>query len=96
MFALIVDFIKPVDLVTPQIVPHNEWVKKYFDEGLFLVAGPKASKLGGVILARSIEKKNLMKILGEDPYVTADVAEYKVIEFDCKATNKDLEFLKTL
>ena len=96
MYALIVNFTKPVDVVTPQIAPHSAWVKKYFDEGLFLAAGPKTSKLGGVILTKPVDRKALMNIIAEDPYVTEDVADYQVIEFDCKATAPGLEFLKTL
>jgi uncharacterized protein YciI len=96
MYALIVNFIKPVDIVTPHIPPHAAWVKKYFDKGLFLAAGPKTSGLGGVILTKPIDKKMLMQIIAEDPYVIEDVADYQVVEFNCKATSPELVNLKTL
>jgi uncharacterized protein YciI len=96
MFVLIVDFIKPVEEVTPQVEPHSAWVKKHFEEGLFLLAGPKKSKLGGALLVKSMDKKKLMKILAEDPYISEDVAEYRIVDFDCKATIKELDFLKGL
>jgi uncharacterized protein YciI len=96
MFVLIVDFIKPVEEVSPHIEPHGVWVKKYFEEGVLLLAGPKKSKLGGVLLAKSINREKLMKILAEDPYVSEDVAEYRIVDFDCKVTAGELDSLKKL
>ncbi|MDO8953322.1 MAG: YciI family protein [Gammaproteobacteria bacterium] len=96
MYVLIVDYIKPTDSVTPHIGAHSEWVKKYVDQGIFLFAGPKKSKLGGVILAKSIDKKALMTMISEDPYVIEDVAEYRVVDFDARLTTGELELLKSL
>ena len=67
----------------------------YVEQGLFLFAGPKKSKLGGVILAKSIERKKLLAILAEDPYIMEDVAEYRVVDFDAKITAAELDYLKT-
>lgn len=96
MFLLIVNYIKPADEVAPHIETHSAWVKKYFQQGVFLFAGPKKSKLGGAILVKSIDKCMLRKIIAEDSYVTADVAEYQIIDFDCKATAPGLELLATI
>jgi uncharacterized protein YciI len=95
MYTLIVNITKP-DLVEAQRPPHNEWVKKYFENGLFLIAGPKTDKTGGVIITKPINKSDLEKILITDPYITEDVAEYEIIEFECKLTQQQLDFLKTL
>ena len=58
---------------------------------MFLFAGPKKSGLGGVIAVKGIEKEKLMEILSEDSYVQADVAEYQIIDFDCKIAQSALE-----
>lgn len=93
MYILAVHFSQTHEKVAPEIEAHSAWVKKYFDEGIFLAAGPKKSKLGGVILARSIEKQKLLRILSEDSYVKADVADYQIIDIDCKLAAKDFENL---
>lgn len=93
MYLLIAHYTESPDEVTPHIDAHSVWVKKYFDKGIFLLAGPKKSKLGGAILAKSIDKKELMHILSEDSYVKADVAEYQIVDFDCKLTSQPLESL---
>ena len=93
MYILVVNYSQTPELVAPHIETHGAWVKKYFNEGVFLAAGPKKNKLGGVILAHSIEKEKIMQIISEDSYVKADVADYQVIEIDCKLTANGLEHL---
>lgn len=93
MYLLVVSYVKPAEEVTPHIETHSVWVRKYFQEGIFLMAGQKKSKLGGAILVKSIDKALLRKILAEDSYVIADVAEYQIIDLDCKATAPGLELL---
>jgi uncharacterized protein YciI len=94
MYLLVVNFIKTPVEVAPHVETHSAWVKKNFEEGVFLFAGPKKSKLGGAILARSIDKSLLNKIISEDSYIKEDVAEYQIIDFDCKVTTPELGFLK--
>jgi hypothetical protein len=60
---------------------------------VLIAAGPKKSGLGGVLLAKSMDKSTLLNILAEDSYVTADVAEYQIIDFDCKVAEPGLEKL---
>lgn len=94
MFMLNVSYSKSPDEVTPHIKPHGEWVAKYFKEGIFLFAGPKKSGLGGVIGVKAIEKKRLLEVLAEDPYVKADVADVEIVDFDCKAAGDAIAALK--
>lgn len=96
MYLLIVSYTCQPENVLPHAEAHSVWVKKYIDNGIFLFAGPKKSKLGGAILVKSIEKAALKKILQEDSYVQADVAEYQVIDFDCKLSSQDLKILTGL
>ncbi len=94
MFLLNVSYSKSPDAVTPHIKAHGEWVGRYLNEGVFLFAGPKKSGLGGVIGVKSMEKTKLMAMLAEDSYVQADVAEYQIMDFDCKVTHPELASLK--
>jgi uncharacterized protein YciI len=91
-----VSYITAEENVAPHRQRHIEWVQKYFDSGIFLMSGPKKSKLGGVILAKNIEKELLKKIIAEDSYVTADVAEYQIVDFTARLAAPDLETLTQL
>lgn len=93
MFLLIVNYTTQPENVQPHAETHSIWVKKYIDNGTFLFAGPKKSKLGGAILVRSIDKISLMKILSEDSYVQNDLVEYQIVDFDCKLFSKDMQTL---
>ncbi|BDI29217.1 hypothetical protein CCAX7_12680 [Capsulimonas corticalis] len=95
MYILNVSYIEQPAKVEPHVGPHSAWVKRHFAEGLFLFAGPKKSGLGGVILAKSIDRPTLDSILAEDPYITESVAEYQILEFDCKAAEPSLALLTT-
>lgn len=96
MFLLIVSYIKPIEEVMKHAVTHKAWVNKYVEEGLFLFAGPKKNKQGGAILAKSIDKSRLNEILEEDSFVKEGVAEYQVIDFDCRISTPDLVLLKDM
>jgi uncharacterized protein YciI len=94
MFILIVSYTQPAAKVEPHIAAHGIWVKRHFDSGVFLFAGPKKSGLGGVIAARAIEKAELLRHIAEDPYVIEDVADYQIVECDFKLAQTGLEALK--
>lgn len=94
MFILNVSYSKNPSEVEPHIKSHGVWVGRYLKEGVFLFAGPKKSGLGGVIAVQSMPKEKLLQILAEDSYVQADVADYQIIDFDCKAAQATLEALK--
>lgn len=93
MYILNVNYTSQPENVLVHAESHSAWVKKYIENGTFLFAGPKKSKLGGAILVKSIDKPCLMKILGEDPYVQNDVVEYQIIDFDCKLVATELQSL---
>ena len=93
MYVLVVSFSKSPEFVTPHVETHSMWVKKYIDKGIFLAAGPKKSKLGGVILAKNIDKENLKKILEEDSYVQNDVVDYQIIDMNFRLSSDEFKFL---
>lgn len=93
MFILNISFSKSPEVVSKYVGTHGDWVKKYIDAGIFLCAGPKPSKLGGVIIAKSMDKSKLLAIIAEDSYVLEDVADYQITEFDCKLTSGDFNIL---
>jgi uncharacterized protein YciI len=51
---------------------------------VFVMAGPKVPREGGVILASGIERERLDAILAEDPFAQQKLAHYEITEF--KAT----------
>ncbi len=93
MFILISSFSQPPEVVAPHFKAHCEWLNKHINTGTFLASGPKKSHLGGAILVRSIAKTQLKKILEEDSYYKEDVADYLIVEMDCKLAAAGFEKL---
>ena len=93
MYLLHVSYSQSPGKVEPHASGHSAWVRQHLDEGTFLFAGPKKSGLGGVILVKSIPRKELQALLSEDSYVQAEVADYQILDFDCKLTGPNLRAL---
>lgn len=77
-------FITDPSRAEPHRQAHIDWVERYVGEGLFLFAGPKADKSGGIILARGNDRDRLSAILGEDSWVQAGIVENEIVAFDAK------------
>lgn len=93
MYILVVSYSKPPEVVEQYFKAHCAWLHKYVNAGIFLASGPKKSHLGGCVLVRSIEKEQLKKILEEDSYFKEDVADYLIIDMDCKLAANGFEKL---
>ena len=93
MYLLIANYTRPPAEVAPHAGAHGEWVSHCKSRGLLLFAGPKTSGLGGVSGLKRIPKAELLALLAEDSFVQHDVADYQIIDFDCKAALPDLETL---
>ena len=90
MYLLHVSYSKTPSEVEPHVETHRAWVAKAMQQGLILFAGVKKSGLGGVIAMKDMQKADLLKLLAEDSYVQADVADYQIIDFDCKAAQPNI------
>ena len=73
---------------------HKEWLKKYYTQGVFIASGHKVQKKKKKILAKSIAREEMDKILAEDPFNA--VADYSVTEFIASMAIESVEALKTL
>jgi uncharacterized protein YciI len=74
---------------------HKAWVKRGFDDGVFLLAGSLEPDLGGGILAHNTSSPDLQRRLNEDPFVAQDVVKAEVLELDPGRTDERLKFLLT-
>lgn len=96
MYILTIRYNKPLSEVMPHKAIHRDWLQKYIDEGIFLMAGPNRAETGGLILVKSIEKNRLKQIIAEDSYVQTEVADYQITDFICGLTDTKLEWLKSI
>lgn len=81
MYLISLNYVVDLAEVDAHIEAHVEFLKKYYSLGKFVVSGRKVPRTGGVILASCSDREELKRILEEDPFFRAKVAEYDVIEF---------------
>lgn len=69
---------------------HRQFLDKYYAAGTFLLSGRKEPRNGGIIIAKVDSLEEVQKIIQEDPFHQAKVAEYEITEFLPSKTAVDL------
>lgn len=73
---------------------HKAWIKRGFDEGVFLLVGSLQPNAGGVVLAHNIPRSELEARVHEDPFVEEGVVTAEINEITPGSTDERLAFLK--
>jgi uncharacterized protein YciI len=92
MYVVYLNYFRPVDEVEALLEPHVEWLNRYFAAGVFMAAGRKDPRTGGVLLVKDIDRARLDTILAEDPFVA--VAHYEVTKVNVTRTSEEFAALK--
>lgn len=72
---------------------HNQWLKRGFDEGVFLLAGSLQPKLGGCIVANNATLAELQNKVDDDPFVAENVVKAEIFEITPAKADERLQFL---
>ncbi|KAB8305243.1 hypothetical protein EH228_19395 [Erwinia endophytica] len=76
MYIVSLNYIRPIAEVEAVLDAHIAWLDKYFAAGVFIAAGRKDPRTGGLIIVDDVERQRLDSILAEDAFQT--VAEYEI------------------
>jgi uncharacterized protein YciI len=94
MFVVLLKFSRNRGQASQFMDSHNAWIKRGFEEGIFLLTGNILPKLGGGILAHNISLSDLQTRVNEDPFVAQDVVSVEIIEIRPTRTDARLVFLR--
>jgi uncharacterized protein YciI len=72
---------------------HKEWLKRGFDDGVFLLAGGLQPNLGGGIVAHNTSLSELQSRVSDDPFVAENVVSAEILEITPSKADERLEFL---
>lgn len=72
---------------------HKHWVKRGFDDGVFLLAGSLEPNSGGGLLAHNTALQDLQRRVNEDPFVIENVVRAEIIELSPAKADARLQFL---
>lgn len=73
---------------------HNAWIKRGFEDGIFLLTGSLQPGLGGAVVAHQISRNDLEARVQEDPFVAEGVVNAEIVEIAPSRTDERLNFLK--
>lgn len=80
MYVVSLTYKVPEDIVEFHLPGHVEWLKNAFDDGVFVAAGRKVPRTGGLLLSRA-DRTTLEDSLSADPFYVNGVADFEIIEF---------------
>ena len=72
---------------------HNDWIKRGFDDGVFLVVGSLQPQLGGGIVAHNTSLTDLQTRVDNDPFVIEKVVSAEILEITPAKADERLNFL---
>ncbi|ASK28247.1 YciI family protein [Neisseria chenwenguii] len=96
MFIVSLNYIRPMAEIEQHLTAHRDFLDRYYAAGVFLMSGRKEPRTGGVILMNAENAEAVQRIIAEDPFYQAGVAEYETIEFLPSKTSADLAQYKQI
>jgi uncharacterized protein YciI len=72
---------------------HNEWIRRGFDDGVFLLVGSLQPSLGGGIVAHNTTLPDLQSRVNNDPFVAENVVSAEILEITPAKADERLKFL---
>ncbi len=72
---------------------HKEWIKRGFDDGVFLLVGSLQPNLGGGIVAHNTSLSDLQSRVNTDPFVAENVVKAEILEIAPSKADARLDFL---
>lgn len=72
---------------------HKAWIKRGFEDGVFLLAGTLQPSLGGAIVAQSASLPELQRRVNDDPFVAEDIVTAEILEIAPSNADERLRFL---
>lgn len=79
----------------PQLMEgHNAWIRKGFDDGVFLLVGSLQPNAGGTVLVHNTTRADLEIRVTDDPFVAEGVVSAEIQEIVPGRIDDRLAFLK--
>lgn len=72
---------------------HKQWIKRGFDDGVFLLVGSLQPNLGGGIVVHNTTLANLQARVNDDPFVAQNIVSADILEIAPARTDERLSFL---
>jgi uncharacterized protein YciI len=93
MFIVLLKFSDNKDQASQLMEGHKEWIKRGFDDGVFLLAGSLQPHLGGGIVSHNTSLTDLQSRVNDDPFVAENIVSAEILEITPAKADERLKFL---
>jgi uncharacterized protein YciI len=93
MFVILLKFSDNKGQTSEFMEGHNEWIRRGFDDGVFLLAGSLQSGLGGAVVAHDTTLEDLQARVNDEPFVARNVVSADILEITPAIADQRLQFL---
>lgn len=73
---------------------HNAWIRRGFEDGVFLLTGSLQPNVGGAIFAHNASRNEIEERVRDDPFVAEGVVNADILEVTPGHTDERIAFLK--
>lgn len=93
MFVVLLRFADNKGMAGQFMEGHKDWIRRGFDDGVFLLVGSLQPNMGGGILAHNTTLPDLQGRVSQDPFVAENVVSAEIIEIAPSQSDERLNFL---
>ena len=93
MFIVLLKFSDNKGQASQFMEGHKAWIKRGFDDGVFILSGSLQPSLGGGVLANNTSLVDLQTRVNADPFVAENVVSAEILEITPAKTDERLNFL---
>ena len=93
MFVVLLKFADNKAKAGQFVEGHKQWIKRGFDDGVFLLAGSVQPNQGGGIVAHNTSLAELQGRVNTDPFVIEKVVSAEILEIVPSKVDPRLNFL---
>lgn len=96
MFIVSLVYKRPIEDVEKHLAAHVDYLKKEYAAGSFIASGRKVPRTGGIILSQIKTRPELEDCLARDPFHSAGIADYEIVEFVPSMVAEGFEKIKEI
>ena len=93
MFIVLLKFSANKGQASQFMESHKEWIKRGFDDGVFLLVGSLQPDSGGGIVTHNTSLPDLQSRVNGDPFVAENVVNAEILEITPSKADDRLKFL---
>lgn len=93
MFLILLRFTDRRALAGPFMAAHNDWLRRGFDDGIFVLAGGLQPQQGGALLAIGTTRDDLLARVQDDPFVAEGIVVPELLEIAPARVDERLAWL---